>query len=236
MRNLGNIENHILYGEPTGRIIAIGDIHGCLHTLKALVGKLNIDAKNDTIVFLGDYIDRGLHSCETVKYVREFQRSLPNVVCLRGNHEEFMVENNCSYSRLWDRNGGCMTIGSYENNGVDPHSDVLWMDQLPLVYVTQENIFCHAGLAWPDLLQNDPEEVLWDRDWISYNSDIEREKPVVFGHTPDLSGTRVIQNGDLCLDGGCVFGGKLCAAIIHGDDIAIIEEEIHEEDRGPWAN
>ena len=235
MRNLGPIENHIVYGEPSGRVIAIGDIHGCLNTLKALIGKIDYK-QGDTFVFLGDYIDRGLYSCETVKYVRNFQRQLPNTVCIRGNHEEFMVQHHCSYNRLWDRNGGCMTIGSYENNSVDPGSDIIWMDKLPLVYVTNDNIFCHAGLAWPDLLQNEPEEILWDRDWLHYNSDIEREKPVVFGHTPDLRGTRVLQNGDLCLDGGCVFGGKLCAAIIHGDDIAIIEEEIHEEDRGPWAN
>ena len=42
-----------------GKIFVIGDIHGCLDKLKTIMNRINIDGENDTLVFIGDYIDRG---------------------------------------------------------------------------------------------------------------------------------------------------------------------------------
>lgn len=229
MRDLGSIDQYIQKGNPKGRIIAIGDIHGCLNTLMELISRLDLNPASDTLVFLGDYIDRGPFSCETVAYIRELQRNM-NAICLRGNHEEFMIENECQHDFLWGYNGGFLTIESYEKNDVDPASDIKWMDSLPLVYETDEYIFCHAGLSSPKLSDNNPYDVLWERNWMRCGEIPEREKTVIFGHTPNRAGARVIKNGDLCIDGGCVFGGHLCAAIINGDDIAIAEIPIVEKD------
>lgn len=230
MRDLGDIKQYIQQESPgVKRFIAIGDVHGCLHTLKELLAKLDIDKENDELVFLGDYIDRGPFSCETVQFIRQLRHEY-NVICLRGNHEQFMIENECQPDFLWSCNGGMFTIQSYEKNGVDPSADIGWMNNLPLVYETDEYIFCHAGLSEVKLLDNTPKQILWERDWMRAGEIPEREKMVVFGHTPNKNGARVITNGDLCLDGGCVFGGKLCAAIIDKDDIAIVEIPISEDD------
>ena len=66
--------------------IIIGDVHGCLDELKNLLRKINY-SKDDTIYFIGDLIDKGPYSVETVQYVRNLQLET-NVVLLLGNHEE----------------------------------------------------------------------------------------------------------------------------------------------------
>ena len=69
------------------KIFAIGDIHGCLGKLKELMNKIEIDRNNDTVVFIGDYIDRGKSSKEVVDYVIRLQDEYKNIICLLGNHE-----------------------------------------------------------------------------------------------------------------------------------------------------
>ena len=46
------------------RLVAIGDIHGCVHTLKDLLNRVSYSSQTDTLVFIGDYIDRGYFSYE----------------------------------------------------------------------------------------------------------------------------------------------------------------------------
>ena len=71
------------------RTFAVGDIHGDLDHLRALVGKLPLLDADDTLVFLGDYVDRGPASAQVVRVVRAFARELGcRVVTLRGNHED----------------------------------------------------------------------------------------------------------------------------------------------------
>ena len=48
------------------RLVAIGDIHGCVHTLKDLLNRVSYSSQTDTLVFIGDYIDRGYFSYEVV--------------------------------------------------------------------------------------------------------------------------------------------------------------------------
>ncbi|RLC16247.1 MAG: serine/threonine protein phosphatase, partial [Deltaproteobacteria bacterium] len=50
-------------------IFAIGDIHGCFDKLVSLMDKIDIDFDHDTLVFMGDYIDRGPSSFEVVEYL-----------------------------------------------------------------------------------------------------------------------------------------------------------------------
>ncbi|MCZ7677803.1 MAG: metallophosphoesterase [Sandaracinaceae bacterium] len=73
----------------TRRTFAIGDIHGELDQLRALIAKLPPLDGDDSLVFLGDYLDRGPRSEEVVRVVRAFARELGcQVVALRGNHED----------------------------------------------------------------------------------------------------------------------------------------------------
>src|ERR1700733_2393733 len=71
------------------RTFAIGDIHGDLDALFKVLACLPTLTKDDTIVFVGDYIDRGPKSAQVVDYVRKLSTHIPaKVVCLRGNHED----------------------------------------------------------------------------------------------------------------------------------------------------
>lgn len=183
------------------RLVAIGDIHGCVHTLKDLLNRVSYSSQTDTLVFIGDYIDRGYFSYEVVNMLIKLQHQIgkDKVVCLRGNHEQMAID---AYEY------------SFEKNGQDLANAVSWFETLPLVYDTPEIIFCHAGLSYPLLQDNSQEDLLWGRDWIQTDTE-EREKQVVFGHTP-MADRRAytVPTGDICIDAGCVYNGRLCALVI----------------------
>ena len=137
------------------------------------------------------------------------------VVCLRGNHEQMAIDayRHGNYP-LWYRNGGRSTEYSFEKNGQDLANAISWFETLPLVYDTPEIIFCHAGLSYPLLQDNSQEDLLWGRDWIRTDTE-EREKQVVFGHTPRTDRRAyTVPTGDICIDAGCVYNGRLCALVI----------------------
>ena len=98
----------------TSRIIAIGDIHGCYHTLMNILDRVKYDKNKDTIIFLGDYIDRGKHSYEVVSYLISLQKEVgkDRCVCLLGNHEDMALSDEYN----WIRNGGKHTKKSYYKN------------------------------------------------------------------------------------------------------------------------
>ncbi|MGB6379475.1 MAG: metallophosphoesterase, partial [Syntrophobacteria bacterium] len=70
------------------KIFAIGDIHGCYDRLKTLMEKIPIDCSRDALVFIGDYIDRGPHSFEVVDYLIQLKSRVPEIIFLKGNHED----------------------------------------------------------------------------------------------------------------------------------------------------
>src|SRR5947207_13892308 len=76
-----------------GRTFAIGDIHGDLTALHTLFERLPALTDEDTVVFLGDSIDRGPGSAGVVEFVRKLEdRGPAKVVALRGNHEDAWLQ------------------------------------------------------------------------------------------------------------------------------------------------
>ena len=71
------------------RLIAIGDIHGCHTALRGLLAAI-APQPHDTLVLLGDYVDRGPDSRQVIELLVELQQRT-NVVALLGNHEEMML-------------------------------------------------------------------------------------------------------------------------------------------------
>jgi len=69
--------------DNVNRLIFVGDVHGCLDELKALLDKANFNTKRDHLITTGDLISKGPHSTRTVEFVREMRAS-----CVRGNHED----------------------------------------------------------------------------------------------------------------------------------------------------
>ncbi len=96
------------------KIFAIGDIHGCYDRLKTLMGKIPIDGLRDTLVFIGDYIDRGPNSVEVVDYLIQLKNRVPETIFLKGNHEDMLDKFLNGADRFnYLLNGGQQTLDSY---------------------------------------------------------------------------------------------------------------------------
>src|SRR5215213_1069142 len=96
-----------------GRTIAIGDIHGCAKALEAILSAIRPD-RADTIVTLGDYIDRGPDSRAVVERLVQLAGQC-QLVPLQGNHEEMFVSALGAKPaiRKWLECGGLDTLRSY---------------------------------------------------------------------------------------------------------------------------
>jgi serine/threonine protein phosphatase 1 len=190
------------------RTFVIGDIHGDLAALTTLLGRLPELTVEDTIVFLGDFIDRGPHSAEVVELVRALPEHVPaKIVALRGNHEDawLRVIDQGWPGFLLPSGNGCMEcLRSYrpdlepmseeayrllERGGFFPPEVVAWMRELSYWYEDDHAIYVHAGMpanedrtGWlhPSEVE-DKQKLLWMR-----SKDFFRDykgKIVVVGHT-----------------------------------------------------
>jgi len=191
------------------RLLAIGDIHGCLDQLDALMLQVE-PAAEDQVIFLGDYVDRGPDSCGVIDYLIEFGKALPSTIFLRGNHDQMLADYLDGHEpTMFLMNGGLKTLGSYQDNGQwpIPSSHRNFLQALHNVYETEEHIFVHAGLR-PDVPLADQET--WDLLWIRrefVTSDYDWGKIVVYGHTPLEE--PLFTETRRGLDTGCVYGRKL---------------------------
>jgi len=194
-----------------GRTFAVGDIHGDIQQLFVLLSKLPTLDQNDTIVFLGDYLDRGPASAQVVDYVRKLHtQTAAKVITLRGNHEDAwlrVVEKGWDGFVLPPLNGCLAAYRSFvggqvpaESEEPQPHEKAIlmsgsffpdevitWMKALPFWYEDEHALYVHAGLPkkgdrWPHPSElEDPTALLWLRDEEFFVN--YRGKPVVFGHT-----------------------------------------------------
>jgi predicted MPP superfamily phosphohydrolase len=98
---------------PQPRLIAIGDIHGCSTALDAILGAIRPEPV-DTIVALGDYVDRGLDSKGVLDRLIELRQRC-HLVPLLGNHEEMMLgARQCKGDfEFCMKSGGLVTLDSY---------------------------------------------------------------------------------------------------------------------------
>lgn len=203
------------------KIFAIGDIHGCFDKLERLIKKIDIDFDNDTIIFMGDYIDRGPDSFKVVEFLINIKKMCPNSVFLKGNHE-VMLENYLSGKDMitFLQNGGRATIESYligSKNSTRfyiPPEHENFFNSLILYHETDQYIFVHAGLRKNVLLEKQtPDDLLWIRGSF-IDSDFDFGKKIVFGHTPFTE--PMINNYKIGIDTGAVYGNKLTCVKLPG--------------------
>ena len=196
------------------RIFAIGDIHGCYDQLKALVEKIPIDFFHDTLLFIGDYIDRGPHSAEVVDYLIKLKNHVKEVIFLKGNHEDMLDKFLNGADRFtYLLNGGQQTLDSYLTKPVQseffpiPPDHMEFFKSLRLFYETEEFIFVHAGLRPRVPLESqNTEDLLWIRNkFVSSKYDF--GKRVIFGHTPLKK--PLVEPNKIGIDTGAVYGNAL---------------------------
>jgi serine/threonine protein phosphatase 1 len=193
------------------RTFAIGDIHGDSDAVQRVFDRLPDFQTTDTIVFLGDYVDRGADSAGVVSFVRDLpKRTAAKVVALRGNHEDawLRVIDSGWPEYVMPPSNGCLAAmrsfarGKPVEDGEKPRDDELkalltgtffpkdvveWMRALPHWYEDEHAIYVHAGLprGKSDFLHPSvvpaPAALLWLRDEDFFRN--YRGKLVVFGHT-----------------------------------------------------
>jgi serine/threonine protein phosphatase 1 len=205
---------HGLVGEgEVEKFFAIGDIHGNLSQLEQLMEEIKpaLNRSKDTLVFLGDYLDRGPDSKGVVDFILQLRKDLPHVVCLKGNHEAMFLDwvlNGTGYD-LYLYNGGAATIRNYSQEGEFklPQEHLDFFTSLLLYYETEKYIFVHAGLRGGiPLEEQDPHDLIWIRDEFILSLH-NFGKTVIFGHTP-LQRVFVAPN-KIGIDTGAVYGGRL---------------------------
>lgn len=189
-----------------GRLLAIGDIHGCLTALDSILDMVQ-PRPTDVIVGLGDFVDRGPNSRGTLDRLLELEQRC-TLVPLLGNHEQMLLDAAQSAEVLanWLLFGGLETLQSY---GVP--RDAYTLDKLPAehrrfleercrdYFETDHYQFVHAGFAPQLPLTEQPVELLrWEK--LVDRGPHQSGKVTVCGHTRQISGTPLDLGHTICID------------------------------------
>jgi serine/threonine protein phosphatase 1 len=226
-------------------VAVIGDIHGCLFTLRNLVDKIRQKYPSVVIYSVGDLVDRGNFGYEVVEYIKS-----EKIKFTPGNHD-YMMHYFIKYptheiGRPWTSNGYESTLQSYNDHfdKLNEHLDFIIKNPL---YINLDDCFIsHAGISkhmksqLPENFQSDlsslddiilanlnrEEGILWTRDTL-----LNIGKLQVVGHSIKKD---VIQNEKtnvVYIDTGAFLGNKLSAVIVEGNEVVDkLEEKTNNSD------
>jgi predicted phosphodiesterase len=201
-----------------GRVIAIGDVHGCHEELKELIGLL-APTDDDLLVFIGDLVNRGPDSHAVVEHVRSLRAR-----ALLGNHELRLLNAR--------RTGDDSALKDDDKRTIKQLTPADWsfLEEMPLFHHLPEidTVLVHGGFLPGQSWQTQPASVVTrvqviDRDGrprkrseapnAPYWADLWKGPPfVIYGHTPR---PEVYEKpSSLGIDTGCVYGGQLTACIL----------------------
>lgn len=154
-------------------IFALGDLHGhyieLMELYKRMLGEGQLDPVNDTVVFVGDFVDGGPNVKELLTQLIQWEKQYPHWQFLLGNHDEIMIDwieqtgkyYSSSEWDVWIDQGGRQTIQSYfPNENFEgrsplrmrdfaqqiPKEHLEWLKRRPLYYETDKYFFVHAGI------------------------------------------------------------------------------------------
>jgi serine/threonine protein phosphatase 1 len=229
---------------PSGdRIYAVGDIHGRVDLLERLHAKIQGDADSappatrKTIIYLGDYVDRGFNSKELIDFLLDKPLRGIAPVYLKGNHDEYFANFIESYEdgEPWLKYGGDATVYSYgvrisedvppeqrlehireSLRETVPERHMAFFRQLRLAWTVGDFLFVHAGIhpdrPWDRQVSDD---LLWIRDeFLQSNRDF--GKIVVHGHSvteePDVRDNRI------GIDTGACYSNVLTCLVLEEDN------------------
>ena len=188
------------------RKLVIGDIHGGLKGLKQVIERANV-TQDDTLIFLGDYVDGWSDSFNLIEYLIELNQT-NNCIFIRGNHDQLFLDyliNNHSEINIssWFKHGGTATLLAYKNKSesqLAKHIDFL--KDLRDYYIDDKNrLFIHAGFTNLNGIEHEYfskyfywDRTLWemavalnpnlDKDNVLYPSRLKLYHEIYIGHTP----------------------------------------------------
>jgi serine/threonine protein phosphatase 1 len=202
------------------RIFCIGDLHGCSGTLENLLSNEIKLGKKDSLVFVGDYIDRGPDSKGVIDIILDLQEKKYDVTCLIGNHEELFMhsaEDDEIYLHWVKGCGGIQTLHSFNASTfaqLEDHYQYFFKTLLHYKIINKKYIVVHAGLNFSNEdIFADRYALLWQRgttiDFVKLGDRI-----IVHGHTPqqEIETMRQLEtietNRIINIDNGCVFNSR----------------------------
>ncbi len=231
------------YRIPDGKIVyAVGDIHGRLDLLERAIASIRVHAaklsstEDRQIVFLGDYIDRGPDSAQTIEYLLNHRFADFAPTFLRGNHEQAMLDffDAALPDPAWLNYGGVAALASYgiaAGRSVDTIRDEM-RERVPSTHINflrrtemsksiGDYLFVHAGIRPSvELDRQNPHDFMWIREpFLSENKQFDFR--VVHGHTiteyPDIRPNRI------GIDTGAYASGVLTTLALWGDKLDFIQ-------------
>jgi len=219
--------------EPAPRLLVIGDIHGCFRALLNLVQFANI-TENDTLITLGDYVDRGPDSKSVVEWVMQRSRA-GNCIPLRGNHEIMMLAALQGEMPLpqWLQYGGEQALKSYSIDGMAGSPDDVSQEHVQFLthelidyHETKTHLFSHAGfLANVPSHQQSNHDLFWERfDLVAPHMS---GKTIICGHTAQTTGTPANKGYAICVDTWIYGRGWLTCLDVHSGDYWQADQQGH---------
>jgi serine/threonine protein phosphatase 1 len=224
------------------RLYAIGDIHGRLDLLRHMHDLIREDAARagaarNRVVYLGDYIDRGLESRQVIDFLLDEPLDGFEQVYLKGNHEEVLLQflEDPGVGANWFFFGGDSTLYSYRVPGASPAIDANRLAQvqtafqnalpprhlafyraLELQHRAGDYLFVHAGIRPGLPLERQTEaDLLWIRDEF-LDSTADHGAIVVHGHT--IAPEPVVRPNRIGIDTGAYASGTLTCLVLDGDN------------------
>jgi serine/threonine protein phosphatase 1 len=132
-----------------GKIFVVGDIHGGLKALEQVLAKAAVNA-NDTLIFLGDYVDGWSESLQVLEFLMAYQQT-QKCIFVKGNHDDLLLNylKKGTYSEEWLIHGGISTLEAYKNaDGTLKQKHIDFLESLLDYYLDSNNrLFLHAGFT-----------------------------------------------------------------------------------------
>lgn len=230
---------------PNGvRIYAVGDLHGRHDLLTRLFEKIELDAATapepqKELIFLGDYLDRGLYVRQTLDWLIGFparpEGKKYRLTCLCGNHEALLLSflRNPELGQAWLENGANETFLSFgiKLSSLHPRPETFqnlseqlhgklhgayldFLSKRPLARTVGDYFFAHAGID-PDkpLARQKPADLLWIRDKFTQSAKL-YDKVIVHGHT--VSPQPEQRPNRIGIDTGAYATGRLTCLVLAG--------------------
>lgn len=221
------------------RTLAIGDIHGEFQKMKQLLELANFKPSEDTLICVGDYVDRGPDSALVLEYLAQLDKDYPDqhFFC-KGNHDEWLlqyIKDELEDPSMFENQGGRETLESYEKYVMNPKDHLEFLENLNYFVTIGDKLFVHAGYTnkegpWDEYNKSN---LWWDRDFwglITYQYFILKQKTqsykyrhfeeIYIGHTPtihlknspkvNIDVTKPVTCFNVTnMDTGVCYGGKL---------------------------
>lgn len=194
---------------------AISDIHGNNDKFNNLLDKLSLN-KTDKLFLLGDYVDRGPDSKGVIDTIFNLKNSGYNLTCLRGNHEQMMIDAVNGFDiDFWLRYGGKETLQSFGTELISdiPEIYINFINSLDYCSTHNNFILVHAGVNMrSEEPLEDRESLIWLRNWERYfDKNWLGDRIIIHGHTP-MERTRITSRANLikviCIDNGSYMKDK----------------------------